>query len=146
MVSWWPGDGNLNDIVGENDGAGQNLAYSGGKVGAAFYLNGSNSFIKVQANAGLNVGAGSGLTFETWINPATQSRQAVAEWNDNIGDIGTHLFMTENQYPTLGSAPPGCLYANLVDTSGTSHVFSTAGGVVTSNSYQHVALTYDKAS
>jgi hypothetical protein len=146
MVSWWPGEGNANDVVGGNNGAAQNITYTGGEVGSAFYLNGSNAYVKMPAGASLNVGAGSGFTFEAWINPADLNRHAVAEWNDGVGDLGTHLFITESQYPTIETAPPGCLYANLIDSSGGSHVFSTGGGVVASNLYQHLALTYDQAS
>ena len=149
LVSWWPGEGNANDVVGGNNGAAQNIIYAGGEVGSAFYLNGSNAYVKVPASASLNVGTGNGFTFEAWINPTSvQNPQALAEWNNNAGDagIGAHLFITESQYPTLGAAPSGCIYANLIDTSGGSHVFSTGGGVVVSNSYQHIALTYDKAS
>ena len=146
LVSWWPGDGNANDNVGTNNGVVQNIAYAGGEVGSAFYLNGSNAFVDVPASASLNVGIGSGFTFEAWVNPVNLDRHAVAEWNDGLGDIGTHLFITESQFPTLGAAPPGCLYANVIDTGGGNHVFSTGGGVVASNIYQHLALTYDKAS
>ena len=149
LVSWWPGENNANDVVGGNNGLAQNITYDGGEVGSAFYLNGSNAYVKVPASASLNVGTGNGFTFETWINPLNiNNHQALAEWNNNAGDagIGAHLFLTESQYPTLGAAPPGCIYANLIDTSGGSHVFSTGGGVVVSNTYQHIALTYDKAS
>ena len=145
LVSWWPGEGNANDNVGTNNGVVQNIAYAGGEVGSAFYLNGSNAFVDVPASASLNVGAGSGFTFEAWINPANLDTHAVAEWNDGVGDIGTHLFISESQFPTLG-VPPGCLYANVIDIGGVDHVFSTDGGVVASNIYQHLALTYDKAS
>jgi hypothetical protein len=38
------------------------------------------------------------------------------------------------------------LYANLVDTSGISHSVSSGGGLLASQTFQHLALTYDKAS
>ena len=44
--------------------------------------------------------------------------------------------------PPAGGSP-GALYANLVDTTGTDHILSTPIGVVDSNQWQHVALTYD---
>lgn len=145
LVSWWPAEGSTLDAAGTNSGIFHGtVGFEPGKVGQAFYL--SNCFVGVSASPSLNVGAGGGLTFEAWLNPTTLDRQAVAEWNDSSGNIGTHLFITESQYPTLGGGPPGCLYANLVDTSGISHVFSTGGGLITTNTYQHVALTYDKAS
>jgi subtilisin-like proprotein convertase family protein len=36
----------------------------------------------------------------------------------------------------------GCLYADLVDVSNVSHVFFSAPGIVQTNVYQHIALTY----
>ena len=148
LISWWPAEGNANDLVGGNNGVTTNISFSAGEAGGAFYLNGSNAYVRVPASSSLNVGSGSGFTFETWINPLNTNRQALAEWNNNAGDagIGAHLFITESQYPTLGGGAPGCLYANLIDTSGGTHVFSTGGGVVVPNTYQHIALTYDKAS
>jgi Concanavalin A-like lectin/glucanases superfamily/FG-GAP-like repeat/FG-GAP repeat len=145
IISWWPAEGNASDVVSGNNGVAQNITYTNGEVGKAFYLNGSNAFVALPASASLNVGTGNGFTFEAWINPANLDTHAVAEWNDGVGDIGTHLFISESQFPTLG-VPPGCLYVNMVDTSGVDHVFSTGGGVVASNIYQHLALTYDKAS
>jgi subtilisin-like proprotein convertase family protein len=40
----------------------------------------------------------------------------------------------------------GCLYANLVDVSNVTHEIYSAAGLVQSNVYQHVALTYDTNS
>ncbi len=40
----------------------------------------------------------------------------------------------------------GCLYANLVDVSNVSHEVYSAPGLIQSNIYQHVALTYDTNS
>ena len=40
----------------------------------------------------------------------------------------------------------GCLYANLVDMSNVSHEICSAPGLIQSNIYQHVALTYDTNS
>ncbi|PYI88212.1 MAG: hypothetical protein DME26_03975, partial [Verrucomicrobia bacterium] len=40
----------------------------------------------------------------------------------------------------------GALYANLKDMSGNDHIIGSNGGVVSANTWQHVAVTYDKAS
>ena len=67
------------------------------------------------------------------------------EWN-NGSTWGVHF----NISTAPGSGPygtgPGCLFANLVDTSGGFHWFSSAAGIVQSNVFQHVALTYDRTS
>jgi subtilisin-like proprotein convertase family protein len=40
----------------------------------------------------------------------------------------------------------GCLYANLVDTTNGSHIIFSAPGLIQSNVFQHVALTYNTNS
>src|SRR5262249_52033129 len=48
MVSWWPGDGNANDIMGTNNGSLQNGAtFASGKINSAFSFNGTNQFVNV---------------------------------------------------------------------------------------------------
>ncbi len=146
LVGWWPGESSPNDDSGfKNNGLAQNILYTIGEVGNAFYLNGSNAYVKVPASSSLNVGTGGGFTFETWINPATLNPQPLAEWNSNSGDsgIGTHFWISEGKF---FPGPAGCLYANLVDTADGDHYFSTDGGVVSTNAYQHIALTYDETS
>ena len=108
-----------------------------GKVGQAFNFNGTNAYVVVAASSSLNVGAGSGLTVETWIKPADVSiAQPLVEWNGGFFDA--HFWIS---FPSTGT-----LYANLVDTSRNYHEFTSAGGLLTQGSYQHVALTYDKSS
>src|SRR5439155_14985344 len=69
------------------------------------------------------------------------AQQELFEWNNGSG-YGTHF--------SLATAPPygagtGCLYANLRDVNSVDHYFSTAGGVLVANTWQHIALTYDKS-
>src|SRR5205823_5969810 len=89
------------------------------------------------------VGAGSGFSIEGWINPGgTMSGQAypIAEWNNtNTSTLGTHFYANVTH--------PGNLYANIIEAGGAfGHVIETGSGVVTANTFQHVALTYDKVS
>ena len=45
LVSWWPGDGNANDIVGDNHGTLENGAtFATGKVNQAFSFDGTGLF------------------------------------------------------------------------------------------------------
>src|ERR1035441_2457253 len=64
------------------------------------------------------------------------------EWN-NGAHAGAHLWIS--QPPPFGGGV-GSIYVNLIDTAGAFHTLTTAGGVVTTNGFQHVALTYDKTS
>jgi len=55
LISWWPGDGNANDIEDGNDGTLVNGAASApGKVGQAFSLDGIDDHISVNSNSNLN--------------------------------------------------------------------------------------------
>ena len=67
MVSWWPGDGNANDIQGGNNGTLQNGAtFAAGKVGQAFNLDGVAAYVSVPSDSSLNVGTGD-FSIDAWI-------------------------------------------------------------------------------
>lgn len=69
MVSWWPGEGNLNDIVGTNHGTSKNGAgFSAGKVGQAFSFDGVDDYVLVPDAADLDITTG--ITIDAWINPS----------------------------------------------------------------------------
>jgi RecA/RadA recombinase len=151
IVSWWPGEGDADDVVGGNNGTLPNGgSYTNGEVGLAFNFNGTSQYLLVQpTNNALDVGLGSGLTVEGWINPVSLSQSmTVVEYEralatGNGSDVG--LGIDINNYPNQGISP-GCLGVNLVDTNDGSHIIGTAGHLLTNGVWQHVALTYDKAS
>lgn len=67
MVSWWPGDGDANDITGGNHGTLQNGAtFALGRDGQAFSFVGPFDFVRVPHNSNLNVGTGD-VTIDAWI-------------------------------------------------------------------------------
>src|SRR5947207_83863 len=68
MVAWWPGEGNANDIRGENNGTLQGgVSFTIGKVDESFSFDGSSGFINVANTPALDVGTGD-LTIDSWIN------------------------------------------------------------------------------
>ncbi len=144
LVSWWPGEGNADDLVGTNNGILQGgMSFGPGEVGQGFVFNGTNAYVRIPASGSLNVGAGGGFTIEGWINPvSTALEEPVAEWN-NGSSWGAHFWIS---VPSPDGTGAGCLYANILDSSGIAHSFSSVAGLVTSNEFQHVALTYDKSS
>jgi hypothetical protein len=67
LVSWWPGDGNADDIVDNNQGTLHNGAtFADGMVGQAFRFDGVNSFVQAPT-ANLPTG-NSDRTLELWVN------------------------------------------------------------------------------
>ncbi len=147
IVAWWPAEGNPNDVVGTNRGAlSGSVSYAPGMAGTGFTFPGTGSpSVKVQASPSLNVGAGSGLTIEGWIKPADFTHlRPLVEWNDGDGGIGAHLWVSVDMF-TPGDGLRA-LFANLIDTSGASHQIKSPPGLLVENEWQHVAVTYDKAT
>lgn len=143
LISWWPGDGNALDLLGVNNAVGEGpLMFASGEVGQAFDLNGSSSYVVCPASPSLNVGTGNGLTIECWIDPTdVNSGHPLLEWN-NGSSIGAHFWISG----TVGGSVSGDLYCNLIDTQNNYHTLQTSSGLVRPNTFQHVALTYDRSS
>jgi len=139
LVSWWPGEGNGNDIVSGNNGVLQGAgSFAPGEVGEAFLFTTPADAVLIPASATLNVGPGPGLTIEMWINPADLELRPLAEFNNAGAAWGVHFYTS--------ASIVGCLYANIVDTGGGWHQIFSPGGIIVTNTFQHVAVTYDHAS
>ena len=146
LVGWWPGDGNANDLAGGNNGTLMGGAYTSPScaVGQSFQFDTANAAVFIPASPQLNAGQGSGFTIETWICPSDVSQGLpIAEWNNGTSFF-THFWISVPV--AFNGGGPGCLFANIVDTGGTHHVFHSAPGLVKANQPQHVALTFNKSS
>jgi hypothetical protein len=147
LVGWWQGESNALDSTGLNPVGileGGDITYAPGEVGLAFSF-GGNSDVHVVASSALDVGGnGGGLTIEGWINPS----------GTNFGEETYSLVESDAgnlDEPVVGLLTSvysaGDLYAYFVDTNGNSHEISTdVGGLIGTNSFYHVAVTYDPAS
>ena len=145
LVSWWPAETNAVDIAGTNNGVIQGgLTFVGGEVGQAFNFNGTDADVMIPASASLNVGAGNGLTVDAWIKPSDISvNHPIVEW-DTASDFRAHFWLSTP--PSSGGGGIGCIYADLKEPNATDHTIASAAGILNTNVFQHVALTYDKAS
>ena len=139
LVSWWRAESNALDSVGTNNGFPTGgITYTNGEVGQAFVLNGSTSYVPVPASPSLDIGAnGSGITIEGWVKPNSQinSGDPIVEW-DSSSSAGLQLWVEVNFQ----------LFANIVDTANNNHLIQSANNSIGTNSFQHVAVTYDKSS
>lgn len=65
IISWWPGEGNANDIIGTNDGILENgVTFTEGVVGEAFHFNGSNQDVQIPYSISLEP---TNITVECWV-------------------------------------------------------------------------------
>jgi hypothetical protein len=145
LVSWWQGEGSAADFAGTNSGTVQGgVGYAAGEVGQAFTFDGTTGGITVPAAATLDVGTADGLTLECWIKPSNLANfQPLAEYCNGTA-LGVGWWISEPWFG--GNGGPGDLFADLTDTGGNIHILVTPPGLLTTNNFQHVALTYDKAT
>ena len=90
LVSWWPAEGNANDIVDGNDGVLQNgAAFAPGKVGQGFSLDGTDDFVLVSPSDDLNITGD--VTVDLWAQRTTF--------------VGTPMMVTKGAGATAGDPP-----------------------------------------
>lgn len=104
IVSWWPGDGNANDISGTNTGTLQNGAtFASGKVNQAFSFDGVNALFQ-SGTTGLPTG-NNNRTIDLWV----KINSFLADVPDPHSPLETFFvgygnFGTSNQSYQLGTA------------------------------------------
>jgi concanavalin A-like lectin/glucanase superfamily protein len=75
MVSWWPGDGNANDIQGSNNSTlSGGVTFAPGEVDQAFTFNGTDGEVILPNSSSaplLNFGPNDSFTMDAWLKPST---------------------------------------------------------------------------
>ncbi|HXG46657.1 MAG TPA: LamG-like jellyroll fold domain-containing protein, partial [Methylomirabilota bacterium] len=137
LVSWWPGEGSPEDIVGDNEGVQAGGAYSPGRVGRAFDFTGPADGVSIPPSTTLNVGTNEGLAIEMWVRPEDLSTpMPLFAWTDGIRH-GVSLWLS---HPTFGAA--GSISAHFDAPTGPIG-YLVASAFAQAGVYQHIALTYD---
>ena len=126
MVSWWGGDNNALDIVGNNNGTIYGgIIYGQGEVGRAFDLNGANgSYLRIPTSADLNI----------------QGSLSISAWVYIRNTSGTRLIAGKAGGTQLYSAD-GILHFVVYSGNTPYHVISLAP--LAGNSWHHVAGVFD---
>jgi hypothetical protein len=139
LISWWPGQGNANDIAGANNGIlSGGVTFTNGEVGQAFSFDPANGTVIAPDSPSLRLT--SQLTIEAWINARTLntspgyaivSKLAFASGNNGyqlilVGDTIQGLFNSPGQsWPSEGIA---------------------SGPIISTGIWYHVAFTYDQSA
>jgi hypothetical protein len=137
MTAWWRAEGDVSDAIEADNTMGQNITFTNGKVGQAFFFADGASSISAPASPIWYVGNVTGLTIECWIQPdafAVGGNGApIVEW-----DVGTTDWIQFWAGDTL--------MANVVDGVNRPHTVQSAHGLLDTNHWQHVAFTLDNGS
>ena len=154
IVGWWRGESNTLDSVDSNNGIiVPQVSYTNGVSGKAFRFD--TGYVRIPATSNLNVGTGPGFTIEAWIMPESvinlfgYGSSEVVGWHSGTVTRGVSL-----SFGRISKAPPfppvpttsQVWEADVADTQGRSHIIRSPADLATFDAWQHVALTYDKAT
>jgi hypothetical protein len=137
LVSWWPGDGNADDVQNVNDGTLQGDAtFAPGMVGQAFSLDGVGDFVESPENGSLDLNGP--FTIDLWVKPNTASGRKdplVSKW-DFSGAIWSNV-----AYELSLIGPDQWIQFGIV--CGQTNMFrQTVPNAVPLNVFSHVAAVY----
>jgi len=139
MAGWWTGDGSGRDIAGGNNGALLNgTGFTTGMVGLAFSFDGVDN--QVTAPHNVNQNGGSQITIDAWMGQATFGHGRPIVQKRSASNIGGYTLET-TQSPF--GPNNGLQWAIMIN--GTYRILQTPANVFASNTFYHVAATYDGA-
>lgn len=143
IVSWWPGEGDASDIIGDNPGMPiGGVTFADGMVGQAFNFNGINGFVRIPNSASLQPQQ---LSADAWVFPRT-----VGDFHDVLGPV---VFVKDRgsvpgasiSYGLFGPGTTGKFTAGVVFTDGTgATIIST--NTFSFNQWYHIAMTWNGAT
>jgi hypothetical protein len=135
MVSWWPGDGNANDIQGGNNGTPVNGAtFAPGKVGQSFSFDGVDDFVTVQNQPSLNLTQA--LTIDAWVKPSVANQYGGIVEKTVNDHVNTQYMM---------DLEGGVVFFRLIVVPGVDHRTVHSNSAIPINQWTHVAGTWDGA-
>ncbi len=142
MVSWWPGDGDADDIAGDNHGTLQNgTTFANGVVGQAFSFDGVDDFVSVPHEARQNIREA--LTIDAWVmkKGPCQRLNCIVLMKEDVSAPGEE----DLRYGLLifdeGGIAPGRVSLSL--NTGIWQDVVISNTVLQDNTWYHVAGTYD---
>src|SRR5262249_40165547 len=137
MVSWWPGDGNANDIQDSNNGTLQGGAtFAAGKVRQAFSFDGVDGSVTVPDSANLHITGP--LTIDAWVNVTAVNQalnKAILWKGNNLGQDATSSYslfiLTTNKFAfEIGNGASAQLVSSTTSASPNiwTHIAAVADG------------------
>jgi hypothetical protein len=138
LVSWWPGDGNADDLQDVNDGTLQGGAtFAAGMVGQAFSFNG-DGFVEAPENGSLDFNGP--FTIDLWVSPnpaVSNGSPLVSKYDLTSGDLSNLAYEL-----SLWEVQNGGLLQFGIHCGQTMMVRRTDPGVLPVNVFSHVAVVY----
>ena len=140
LISWWPGDGNADDIQNDNNGTLENGAtFAPGQVGQGFSFDGVDDHVFIGNPQSLKFT--DELTIDAWINPNDLSEGQIAaivnKWGQSQS-LDSYFFGITKQGGVIE-------VVGAIGVLGIKDV-GLYGGNIPANTWSHVAMTYDNVT
>jgi hypothetical protein len=140
LVGWWPGDGNPNDISGNNlNGVLMNgTSFVPGVVDEAFNFDGTSNYVQVGTSDSLNLAIGQARTIEGWIRPTTNIYMIILHKGN---ESGTTYDLNEQywDFAFRGDLTNMCLALEIGGNGGQLVSLSSVTGIIPGQ-WSHVAV------
>lgn len=137
MLSWWPGDGDPNDIAGSNHGTLMNGAsFAAGKVAQTFSFDGVNDYVEMPENGSLDLNGD--FTIDAWVNPRDLNSRIALPVVVKYDFTGGRW---ENVSYQLSIFPDGKVGSS-VSCDRTDMELYTDPGTVLAGRFTHIAVVY----
>ena len=148
LVTWWPGDGNADDIIGKNGGVVFGAtSFVAGKVGRAFNLNGIDGYvIRTNAVATTAVDNWSMAAWVFWkgaVGTAAKEKQTLL-YNGNENNNGYGIIIPEQGLCSVDGRLCSEIGKLVVLYGGVSYV--PTGITLDLNAWNHVALVRENSA
>ena len=148
IVSWWPGNGNANDIIGTNNGtlSPSGASYGTGLVGQAFHFDGTSGYVQVPDSPTLKP---ANVTIEAWVllDPNLPSNNSLGEqivFKKNLQSAWFEGYSLSKQPIDNGDGTSSNRFQFVISLSGTSdQVVINSQTIAQRGVWYHVAATYD---
>ena len=139
MVSWWPGDGNAQDIVGGNHGT-LTGDFAQGMVGQAFSFDGVDDYISIGDKPSLE--GMREITIDAWVK-STAGGTVVSKFNHNSGPAGDPQ---DDSYDLFFTTAYILWQLETTGDSGVNHNILSASANIADGSWHLLTVTYDFAA
>jgi len=137
IVSWWKGEGNALDAEGANPGTVEGgVTFLLGKVGEAFYFDGSTGYVNVPDSSSLQA-ISTTISVEMWVQPTVPSSGGyLYARRDPLTSENFSVYVLNDGTLTV-------LLRSTTSPTETGSKFTSAPGAVAFGQVQHIAATAD---
>ncbi|MFH1270670.1 MAG: S8 family serine peptidase, partial [Nanoarchaeota archaeon] len=130
IVSWWPGEGNAEDVVDENDGELKGgVGFAEGRAEQAFSFNSYDDYVEIPDADNLDV---TSVTIEAWIK------------SNNFTGEGTVVLKDYSYGMFIDDYPEEDLFCYFETSAGLLEVAGSGEILLNLEAWNHVACTYDE--